>query len=139
MAEAIGITSGLLAIVTAACKSSITLYELIKSFQRHPQRVLELMEELSALLDVLQPLTSTIESSDEVDLSSLKVPVFRCYKACSDFTEILLDCSSGPNASGTSFRGWVKIRCMGEDINGFKDLLSSYKQIISVALMDANL
>ncbi|KAK3670796.1 hypothetical protein LTR78_009368 [Recurvomyces mirabilis] len=139
MAEPIGLASSLLTLVAFAFQSSIGLHKLINEFHSHVERVLELINELIALQDVLRSLNITIESNNEADLSALRFPVLRCGKACTKFAEILEECSRKSRGNRTSFRDWVKIKYMDDDIDGFRRLLSSYKQTISVALMYANL
>ncbi|KAH8751160.1 hypothetical protein BGZ57DRAFT_775119, partial [Hyaloscypha finlandica] len=39
----------------------------------------------------------------------------------------------------TSFRDWAKLRYMGDNIDGFRQLLAGYKSTIIIALTDANL
>ncbi|XP_044717868.1 uncharacterized protein HRG_08510 [Hirsutella rhossiliensis] len=45
----------------------------------------------------------------------------------------------GPLTETTTFRGWAKLKYMGDDIDGFRRLLSGYKSTITIALTDANL
>jgi hypothetical protein len=139
MGEAIGLASGLLALSTFALQSSITLYETIKSFQSHQQRIHDLLEEIDALGGVLASLTETIDGTSGVDFSTLKTPLLRCGHVCKDFEKEILRCSSRSGGSRTSFRDWAKLRYMGDDIDGFRRLLAGYKLTICVALTDANL
>ncbi len=74
-----------------------------------------------------------------VDFSALEFPIQRCGRACSDFEQEILKCTSGDTESRTSFRGWARLKYMGEDIDGFRRLLTSYKLTINVALTNANL
>ena len=139
MAEPIGLASGLLALATFAFQSSITLYETVQSFQVHPKRVRDLKEELEALSGVLDALTKTVGATTNVDLSALHLPLLRCGNACREFEQEIMKCSSRSGGSRTSFRDWAKLRYMGDDIDGFKQLLAGYKSTINIALADANL
>lgn len=139
MAEAIGVASGLLALATFAFHSSITLHGTIHSFQSHPKRVRDLTDELEALSGVLGPLRETLQSSPDIDLSSLDVPLLRCGNACNEFQDELLKCSSRSDNSRVSFRDWAKLRYMGDDIDSFRRLLAGYKLTITIALTDATL
>lgn len=139
MAEAISLASGLLALATFAFQSSITLHGTIKSFQSHPKRVRDLIDELETLSGVLGPLSETIKASPGVDLSSLDVPLLRCGNACKEFQDELLKCSSRSDSSRVSFRDWAKLRYMGDDIDSFRRLLAGYKVTITIALTDATL
>jgi hypothetical protein len=139
MAEPIGLAAGLLGLATFAFQSSITLSKTIQSFQSHPKRVRDLMEELEALSGVLGPLSETVSATTDVDLSILDLPLQRCGNACKEFEQELLKSSSRSGGSRTSFRDWAKLRYLGDDIDGFRRLLAGYKLTICIALTDANL
>ena len=139
MAEPIGIASGLVALATFAFHSSVALYETVNSYNSHQQRVRDLAEETSALSGVLGSLAETISASTDLDLSALEIPLRRCGMACGEFEQEIKKCSSRSGGSRASFRDWAKLRYMGEDIDGFRRVLSGYKMTIAIALSDANL
>jgi hypothetical protein len=138
MAEAIGIASALLTLADFALRSSKSLYQTVKSFQNNQRTIRELKEELEALSDVLQSLHQTASNSN-VDLSALRLPLLRCGKACSEFEAVISKCTAHSDGSRKSFRDWAKLKYMGDDIAGFKNMLAGYKSTISIALGDANL
>ncbi|KEF54294.1 uncharacterized protein A1O9_09460 [Exophiala aquamarina CBS 119918] len=105
----------------------------------HPKRVRDLTDELEALSGVLGPLSETLKSSPDIDLSSLDLPLLRCGNACKEFQDELLKCSSRSDNSRVSFRDWAKLRYMGDDIDSFRRLLAGYKLTITIALTDATL
>ena len=139
MAEVIGVVSGLAGLIALAGQTSLSLYELIKSYRSHPITVRELMQVLEALRGVLDPLAETIKAAKDVDLSALKFPLERCAEACTEFEKEIRKCSSRSNGDRTSFRDWAKLRYMGGDINGFRQLIQGYKMTIGIALTHANL
>jgi hypothetical protein len=139
MAEIIGVTSGLVALADFAFKSSITLYQTVQSYQFHPKRVRDLQEELEALTGVLSSLNETVSATTDVDLSALHQPLLRCGKACEEFGQEIIRCSSRSGGSRASFRDWAKLRYIGEGIDGFRQLLAGYKSTIIIALTDVNL
>lgn len=139
MAEPIGVASGLLALAAFSFKSSVSLHETVCSFRSHVPRVRDLAEELIALNGVLGSLNETVRAMPDLDVSTLTLPLLRCGKACKDFEEALLRCSSRSSEKRTSFRDWAKLVYMGEDIDGFRRLLNGYKLTISIALTDVNL
>lgn len=139
MAEPIGLASGILTLSLFAFQSSITLYETIKSFQSHPKRVRDLLQELEALAEVLTSLTEICEVNTDLRLTPLELPLKQCGNACKDFEKELQKCSSRSSSTRTSFRDWTKLRYMGDDIDGFRNLLAGYKATIGIALADANL
>ncbi|KAM5342224.1 hypothetical protein ACJ41O_015255 [Fusarium nematophilum] len=139
MAEPIGVASGLVAFAAVALKASFVLIETIRSFGHQPKQVRDLIEELETLGGVLSTLTETIDASTTVDLSALELPLKRCGNACTEFRQEILNCLSRSGGDRSSFRDWVKLRYMGDDINSFNQLLAGYKSTINIALTDANL
>lgn len=138
MADPISIASGALALAIFAFQSSVSLYQTITSFQNKKKDIRELKEELEALGDVIQSLQQ-IASTDEVQFEALRLPLLRCGKACKDFEEIIVNCTKRSSESRTSFRDWAKLKYMGDDIAGFKNMLTGYKSTISIAIGDVNL
>jgi hypothetical protein len=138
MAEAIGIASGLLALSVFAFQSSISLYQVVDSFQSSKKVIRDLKDELEALNGVLRSLQQAA-ADDTEHLSTLNLPLFRCGKACEDFEEVIIKCTAHSGGSRTSFRDWAKLKYMGSDIVGFKDMLAGYKSTINIALAEANL
>ena len=138
MAEAIGIASGLLTLATFAFQSSVSLYQLIDSFQSNQRVIRELKEELEALDGVLQSLQQA-NGDDNPDLADLKLPLLRCGQACEDFKAVILKCTTHSSASRTSFRDWARLKYLGDNIAGFKNMIAGYKSTISIALANANL
>ncbi|KAF7543700.1 hypothetical protein G7Z17_g10531 [Cylindrodendrum hubeiense] len=131
--------SGLPALAKFAFQCSIGLHSTVQSYQFHPKRVRDLIEELEALSGVLRALTSTVDTTTDVDLSALELPLRRCGIACKEFEEEIKKCSSRSGGSRTSFRDWAKLTYMDDNIDGFKQLLAGYKSTINIALMDASL
>ncbi|KAF2719906.1 hypothetical protein K431DRAFT_271654 [Polychaeton citri CBS 116435] len=139
MADPISVLSGVIAIVTFTIQSSNSLYEAIKSFQNHPQKVKRLIDELEALKNVLEALKMVVEGPTPEDFNSLELPLKRCAEACKEFEELLASCSKNSGKPRTSFRDWAKLKYLGGDINDFRDTLAVYKSTISIALTGANL
>jgi hypothetical protein len=139
MAEPIGLASGLLTLATFAFQSSITLNKTVQSFQPHPRHVRDLDEELKALSKVLRSLIEAVGAATNIHLSALNLPLLRCGNACKEFEQEIRNYLSRSSSSWTSFREWAKIRYLGDDIDGFRQLLAGYKSTIIIALTDANL
>jgi Fungal N-terminal domain of STAND proteins len=137
MADPVSAASGILTLVVFAFQSSNYLYEAVSSFRSNQRTVRELREELEALNEVLESLKQTAASAG-VDFTSLKLPLRRCGKACEEFKREIDKCTEHSGGSRTSFRDWAKLRYMGDDITGFKNVLASYKSTIIIALGDAN-
>ncbi|KAF1835670.1 hypothetical protein BDW02DRAFT_629344 [Decorospora gaudefroyi] len=138
MAEPTGIASGVIALATLAFKSSVSLYQTVRSFQSNRREIRELKEELEALSNVIQSLQE-LASTKEVQFDALRLPLLRCGKACQDFEEVIAKCTKHSSESKASFRDWAKLQYMGNDIVGFKNLLAGYKSTISIAIGDINL
>lgn len=138
MADPIGIASGLVALATFAFHSSVSLYKAVESFQTNTKIIRDLKEELEALDGVLRSLQQ-VAADNSADLTGLNLPLFRCGKACREFEAVIIKCTAHSGGSRTSFRDWAKLKYMGNDIAGFKNMLAGYKSTIRIALGDANL
>ncbi|KAF2622113.1 hypothetical protein BU25DRAFT_326195, partial [Macroventuria anomochaeta] len=139
MADPISLASGVLTLVIFAHKSCLTLYTTIQSFKTHPKRVRDLIEELEALISVLESLSDTMRLHTDVDLPALDLPLRRCGSACEEFLQELQKCCSRSGGDRQSFRDWAKLRYMGDNIDDFKDSLAAYKSTINIALTDVQL
>jgi hypothetical protein len=113
MADPLSTAAGVLALAVFALQSSRVLYQTVASFQSSQRTVRQLKEELEALSGALE--------------------------ACEDFEALITKCTAHSGGSKTSFRDWAKLRYMGDDIDGFKNMLVGYKSTIMIALGDANM
>ncbi|KAH7061973.1 hypothetical protein BKA63DRAFT_527183 [Paraphoma chrysanthemicola] len=138
MADPISIASGILTLVTFSLKASTSLFQTVRSYNSHARNVRDLRDELEALTLVLTSLNEAAERG-EVDFATLKLPLCRCGNACKDFEAIIVKTTQHSNGSKNSFRDWAKLKYMGDDIVGFKNMITGYKSIITIALCDANL
>lgn len=132
MAEVIGVASGLVALASVTLKSSVALYTTIKNYEHHPKRVRDLIEELEALSNVLHTLMQTADAV--ANLVILEVPLKRCGLACTKFEQELAKCLARSGGDCKTFRGWTRLRYMGDDIDEFRQMLAGYKSTISIAL-----
>ena len=139
MAEPIGIASGVVALTAFAFKSSIALYQTINSFRHHSDTVRDLRNELEALQGALHSLTETADGTVGTDFSALSLPLLRCGNACRDFEQKILSSASRSDAVLANFRGWAKLRYLGDDVDNFRRMLSGYKSTILIAITDATL
>lgn len=138
MADPISVASGLLTLVLFGLKASDSLYQTIKGYNSHQRNVRELREELEALKSVLESLSRAVTES-EADYVALKIPLSRCGNACRDFEAIIIKSTGHSDGSRTSIRDWARLRYMGDDITGFRNMLAGYKSTIMIALCNANL
>ncbi|KAJ8113657.1 hypothetical protein OPT61_g4265 [Boeremia exigua] len=139
MSDPISVASGVLALVLFAHKSCVTLYTTIQSFKTHPKRVRDLIQELEALIGVLESLSDTMRSHTDVKPPALDLPLQRCGKSCEEFLQELQKCYSRSGNDRQSFRDWAKLKYMGENIDDFRDSLAAYKSTINIALTDMQL
>ncbi|KAJ9481090.1 hypothetical protein VN97_g12416 [Penicillium thymicola] len=138
MAEVVGTASAITSFVALALQSSIVLYQTIQSLQSRDKEIRELRHELEALQGVLLALDESIDNLDG-ELASLEQPLMRCKSACEEFNTLIRGCTTHSTEDHGSRRDWLKLRYMGEDISGFKNMLAGYKSTISIALAYANL
>lgn len=139
MAEPISLASHLLAIVIFAHQSCLTLFSTIQSFKTHPKRVRDLVQQLRALISVLELLIDTVNSNTDTNLSVLNLPLQRCGNACNEFLQELLRCYSRSGGDKQSFRDWARLMYMGDNIDDFMGSLAAYQSTITIALMDVEL
>ncbi|KAL4815659.1 hypothetical protein BDW67DRAFT_185661 [Aspergillus spinulosporus] len=138
MAETIGAVSAITTLVTLALEATIILYKNIKSIQSRDKPIRELREELEDLSELLKTLRELTGSTD-VDLAALKGPLERCAGACKEFSDLVKEYTKYSSGERYSKRDWLKIRYMGDDISGFKNMLAGYKSTITIALAYVNL
>ncbi|KNG88886.1 hypothetical protein ANOM_003678 [Aspergillus nomiae NRRL 13137] len=138
MAEAIGAASGITTFVGLALQSSFILYQTVRGLHSRDRMIRELRTELQDLLEVLETLKESIGNLD-VDLTALQEPLTRCSNACGEFDMLIKECIQHSTEGRASRRDWLRLKYMGQDISGFKDMLAGYKSTIIIALAHANL
>ena len=138
MADPISIASGILTLVAFSTQSAQSLYRTVQSLRHSQRNIRELKQELEALDGVLRSLEEATNHAN-VELQALKLPLYRCGQACKDFEAVILKCTTHSGRALSHFKDWARLTYMGEDINGFKNVISAYKSTIAIALGDANL
>ncbi|KAL5344646.1 hypothetical protein ACLOAV_010338 [Pseudogymnoascus australis] len=130
MADPLSITASVLAVVTAAIKSSKSLYETVKRFKGRDNTLRRLQHELEDLANILESLTQVINAETSV-MKLLQGPIDRCTQVCGEFEQSMKVFGA---KSKTSFRDWTKMEFMRGDINEFIDTIAGYKSTITVGL-----
>lgn len=130
MADPLSITASVLALVTAAMKSTKSLHETVKRFKDRDSTLRRLQHELEDLTTILESLTQVINVETSV-MKLLQGPIDRCTQVCSDFEESMKKFSAKSKAG---FRDWTKMEFMRGDINEFIDTIAGYKSTITVGL-----
>ena len=138
MAEVIGTSSGIITLVSLTLKSGTTLYCTIKSFQSKEKIVRELRDEVKDLNEVLRTLENSI-SDVAINIEALERVLHRCCNACKEFNDLIAKYTQNSTGQRASIRDWLKIRYLGEDIAGFKNMLAGYKATLTIALVFANM
>jgi hypothetical protein len=138
MGDRIGVASGLLTLVVFGLKCSQALYETVKGFNSHQRNVRNLREELEAIIQILKSLSDAV-AEPEADFAALKLPLLRCGNACKEFEAVINKCVENYGGSRTTFQDWARLKYMGDDIVGFKDMIAGYKLTMTIALCDSNL
>ena len=131
--------SGVSALVITTLQVLITLQKTISSYRGHKKSVCDLLDEILALTQVLSKLDETVAVDNGKDFSALEFPLRRCKLTCKALYDELMRCLSRSSDSRTSFRDWVRLKFMGEDIDGTRRQLAEFKMTIQIALADANL
>lgn len=137
--DPLDISCGVLTLLTRAIQAGKSLHETIQSFRNYERTIRDLRSELESLIQVLESLKNVITDEGPI-VSMLKLPVLCCHQTCEEFNAVIIKCTKHASASSrTSFRDWAQIRYMGGDIRDFKDMLSSYKSTIAIALGSLNM
>jgi len=130
MADPLSISVSVLAVVTAAIKSTKSLSATVGRYKDRDKILNRLQHALEDLINVLSSLEGVVASEAPI-LPILQGPVGRCSQVCREFEEAMKTFSG---MSKTGFRDWAKMEFMRDDINGFMDTLASYKSTILVGL-----
>ena len=138
MDRAIGLSSGLGSLVSLTVESSTALCGTLKSFQNKETAVRDLRNEAQDLDSVLRTLQETVDDMT-VEVDILRQPLTRCRDACRDFNILIKESTEHSTEERTSIWDWLKLRYMGEDITGFKNMLAGYKSTVIIALVFNNM
>ena len=130
MADPLSITASSLAVITAAVKSTKSLYETIKRFRDRNKTLRRLQDEIGDLGNILESLIEATAAEEPI-LKLLQGPVERCSQICREFERSI---TAFGGKSKTGFRDWTKMEFMRGDINEFIETIAGYKSTISVGL-----
>lgn len=130
--------NALIDIVHLCIEAGKALKYTIQSFQNNQRIVKQLIIEIDGLLLALASL-GHVKHLNEPTFGPLRVALGQCHKVCSEFDALMRNCSTNSRELRTTFRGWLKLRYMDENISGFTDMLALYKSTIYIAVTDANL
>jgi hypothetical protein len=133
MAEAIGVTAGLIGIATFAFQISKEVYDLVDSIQKAPQTIRDLKSELTALDPILSSIQKLV-TSDASKFEDIRYPLHQCGMVCFQLRSLIRQCTEHSAKGTRSARDWVKMQYKGKTINGYKGQLAAYKATIGIAL-----
>lgn len=139
MADPLSITCGVIALVSFALSSSVTLSATIRSFKAHNRHTRALLDELQDLANVLEALLTTMETNPDVDFDALKSPLDRCGVACKEYGELIARCQKHSTETHASMRDWIRQKYMQGDVTDFRDMLAGYKSTINIAIANVNM
>ncbi|OBT50955.1 hypothetical protein VE04_08904, partial [Pseudogymnoascus sp. 24MN13] len=128
--DPLSITASVLALATAAIRSTKSLDETVKCLKDRTATLRRLRHELNDLMDILESLTQVIDGETSV-IKLLQGPINRCTQVCSEFEQLMKVFNV---KSKTGFRDWTKMQFMGGNINEFIDTIAGYKSTITVGL-----
>jgi hypothetical protein len=133
MAEAIGVTAGLIGIATFAFQVSKEVYHLVDNISKPPQTIRGLKSELVALDPILSSIQKLV-TSDASKFEDIRYTLHQCGLVCFHLRSLIRQCTEH-SANGTrSARDWVKIQYKGKTIDRYKGQLASHKATIGIAL-----
>jgi hypothetical protein len=138
VSNGIGLSSSIVSLLSFTIESCTALNRNIKSFKTKNRTVRELRGEGQDLESVLRTLEDSMNNV-AVSMEFLKQPLNRCRDACKDFNALLTEFTEHPTDEEVSVGNWLKLRYMGEDIAGFKNMLAGYKSTITIALVYVNM
>lgn len=134
MAEAIGLTSGLLTLTMAAYQTSKALHEAISSFRSQRKTIKDLQADSESLTTVLEQIRERIQNGQDTKrLEVLRQPVYYCLKVCQELHEMMDACTIHTTDDRQSVRDWLNMQFRGKSFEEIKQRLSSYKSTLSVA------
>ena len=140
MAEAVGLASGLLALIAATFKSSLFLYEEISSLKSQRQTIKDVLTDLDNLIKVLATIDHRAQQPTQVaKLEPVREPLECCESTCKEIHEMLAACTKHSKDSQASVRDWLKMRYREKSFDDMKKRLSSYKTTLIIAFQSINM
>ncbi|KAL4772509.1 hypothetical protein BDW60DRAFT_38738 [Aspergillus nidulans var. acristatus] len=133
MGDPLSVASGIIALSGFALQATKSLFQTIESIGSSKRSARQLRDEVEALLQTLEVLTQLV-TEYEAELSSLKLPLFRCGVVCQELGDLISRCVKHPDGQRSSLRDWTRLQYMGEDITNYKNVLANYKATINIAL-----
>lgn len=141
MAEPIGIASGILALVVAAYKTSVTLTECIQSFRDQPKKVRELRDQVGGIQSTLQTINRQAASTgaDGGRLEPLRAPLLSCERICLELFELLKKCTPNSKDGRRSIRDWLRLEHNEKRFDELKERLEVFKSTLTVTMQTVTL
>ncbi|KAJ0413235.1 hypothetical protein BJY00DRAFT_306460 [Aspergillus carlsbadensis] len=133
MGDPLSVASGIIALSGFALQATKSLFQTIESIRNSKRSVRELRDEVEALCQTLEILTQ-LATEYEVELSALKLPLFRCGVVCQELSDLISQCVKHTDEQKSSLRDWTRLQYMGEDITNYRNVLSNYKATINIAI-----
>ncbi|KAL2783105.1 hypothetical protein BJX66DRAFT_330830 [Aspergillus keveii] len=119
MGDPLSVASGIIVLSGFALQATKSLFQAIDSIRNSKRSARELRNEVEALCQTLEILTQ-LATDYEVELSALKLPLFRC--------------GVHPDGQRSSLRDWTRLQYTDEDITNYRNVLGNYKATINIAI-----
>ncbi|RFU32971.1 hypothetical protein B7463_g3375, partial [Scytalidium lignicola] len=142
MAEALGVASSVLAIVTAAIQSVQFLYKTIDDIKGAPDAVKNIGGDLKAVEPILRQLNTALTNGNpQVVLSDeIKCAVENCDRACTAFQTLLAHWMRHSTQEKAFWVDRWRVGLFGQDrIKAFNGRLNDCKATLSIALSTATI
>ncbi|KAJ5279207.1 hypothetical protein N7478_004579 [Penicillium angulare] len=142
MAETIGITGGIIGIVTLAYHSTKTLYNFISDIANAPKHLHDLNEDVVAVTQILAAIKSVMEETLNEQISEgvkntlkdAQPSIQGCDNACREFLKKISQITSHSNITRTRLDDRIKLQFQEKAILAFKYRIESYKSTLTIAL-----
>ena len=140
MAEAIGVTSGILTLVVVAYNTSKSLYDAVSSFKNQRKIIQDIQSDLSALTAVLTLIREQVRASpDSTKFEPLQQPLQCCRTTCQEMLDMLNQCRKHATDNHDSVRDWLALQYRGTNLDVLKQRLASYKSTLSITFAVINM
>lgn len=123
----------LASLVTLALRSNQALSLIIRVQRSRDREARDILRELEDLEKVLTELQSDGGFAATSKNKALEKLLERCNKACHEFKELIMECNLCSVPQLRDERAWLKLRFMGDDIIGFKNMMANYKSTIRIS------
>ena len=140
MAEAVGLSSGLLTLIIFAYNTSKSLYEAVSSFKSKRRTIQDILADLDSHVNLLEKIREQAQNSEEIEkFEPLREPLNCCAITCREMLEMLDACTTHSQDGRASVRDWLNMRYHEKCFEDMKKRLASFKSTLSIAFESINM